>query len=154
MPIADRVRRAAQVLWRVPCKLMVATILICAATREWYPFSPFPMYTTFGPTTWYVCLTDGSGRPLPTDPYLGLQARPLRRMFETRVLTRTAQGAPLPDAESAAAAEVLRFVLREARPRSDAPPLPNRIALRRTRTRIDGGRIERADDTLGELAPP
>ena len=151
MPIAERLGRALGWLWRAPCKLMLATIVLCAATREWYPFSPFPMYANFSPTTWYVCVTDAAGRPLPTEPYLGLEVRPLRRMFETRVLARTAAGATRAEAEAAVAPELLRFVLREARPADGAPRLPDRIDLRRIVTRIDGQHLARYEDTLGAI---
>lgn len=151
MSIVERIGAAFGWLRRVPCKVMLATIVLCAATREWYPFSPFPMYANFSPTTWYVCVTDAAGRPLPTAPYFGLEVRPLRRMFETRVLARMAAGATRAEAEAAAAPELLRFVLHEARPADGAPRLPERIDLRRIVTRIDGQHIERSEETLGVL---
>lgn len=151
MSIGEHISRAFGWLWHVPCKLMFATIVLCAATREWYPLSPFPMYANFSPTTWYVCVTDAADRPLPTEPYFGLPVRPLRRIFETRVLASMAAGATRSDAEAAVAPELLRFVLDEARPEDGAPRPPERIGLRRVVTRIDGQRLERSEDTLGVL---
>lgn len=151
MSAVERIAHVAGRLWRVPCKLMLATMALCLGVREWYPFSPFTMYATFSPTTWHVCVTDAADQVLPTERYFGRAARPLRRMFETRVLEQMANGVPRAAAEASAARELLRFALREARPRLGSPALPERITLRRTVTRIDGPHLERSNETLGVL---
>ena len=155
MSIAERLTRAARRLWKLPCKLMLATIVLCIGVREWYPVSPFPMYATFGPTAWYVCVTDAAGRPLPTGRYLGLDATMMRRMFESRVLAQLARGSARAAADAAAARETLESLVRDARPAPGAPPLPERIALQRIGvTRGDDRQIVRTYETLGVLGDP
>ena len=153
MSIGERVRCLARRLWRLPCKLMLAAIVACLGAREWYPFSPFPMYAGFGPSAWYICVTDGSDRPLPTAQYFGFDATMLRRMYESRVLARLATGATPDVAEPAAAREMLEFLLREARPQPGSPPLPQGIALRRTALRLEATGVGRAHETLATAAP-
>src|SRR5215470_18604861 len=118
-------------LRRVPCKLMLATILIGLAVGEWYPFSSFPMYSRFAPQAWYVFVTDGSDQVVPTQPYFGVSAMPLRRMFETRALALRAAGASVQEAETQAAVDLLRYLRAEARPQSGVGA-PSGLRLWRT----------------------
>ncbi len=151
MSIRERAADAVRGLWQLPCKLMLATIVLCVGVREWYPFSPFPMYATFGPTAWYVCVTDADDRPLPTARYLGLDAIALRRMFETRLRTRLTAGTAQRSAEAAAALDTLEFLVRETRAEPGTQPSPERIGLQRTQLRIDAERIGRTRETLAVL---
>lgn len=153
MSIGEGVGRAARRLWRLPCKLMLATIVVCLGLREWYPFSFFPMYAGFGPSAWYICLTDDAQRPLPTEQYLGLDATPLRRMYESRLLARLAAGAAPDVAAPAAARDTLEFAVREARPQPGCPALPPRIALQRTALVLEADGIGRAHEVLATVEP-
>ncbi|MGH7785349.1 MAG: hypothetical protein ACRERC_00690 [Candidatus Binatia bacterium] len=153
MSTGERVGRAARRLWRLPCKLMLATMAVCLGAREWYPLSPFPMYAGFGPSAWYICVTDESDRPLPTARYFGVDATMLRRMFESRVRARLAGGAAPDVAESAAARETLDFLLREARPQPDSPGLPERLRLQRTALRLEAEGVGRLHETLATVEP-
>lgn len=146
--MAVDVRRAARRLWELPGKLMLATILLCLALREWYPFSPFPMYANFGPTAWYVCVTDADGEPLAADRYFGLDATLFRRVLETRVLERVAAGEALDRAESGAASDTLAFLVREAHPQPGTPALPSRVGLQRVVVSLDGQRVQRTHELL------
>lgn len=154
MPAADRLRRAVAAVWRLPGAVMVVVMALCLATREWYPLSPFPMYATFSPQSWYICVTDERDRLVPTLPAFGMEARFLHRMFETRVLERTAAGEPHDAAELHAADDLLRFVLRETGSPATAAPHPARLRLRRVTSSIADGRIERRHESLGEVARP
>lgn len=148
--LLGRVVRRARAL---PCKLMLATIVLCAIVRDWYPFSPFPMYAAFAPQAWYVSVTDASDRPVPTQVAFGIGAMPLRRLFETRVLALRAAGLTEPQAEARAAIDLLRFLVAEARPaRSELAASPP-LRLWRTVCRVEGGHAMRSRPVLlGELA--
>ncbi|MGD9764711.1 MAG: hypothetical protein AB7V27_13435 [Candidatus Binatia bacterium] len=149
-----RLRCAIAALWRLPVKLMFATMVVCVATREWYPLSPFPMFAAFGPSSWHVCVADDTGMALPTRAHFGLDAVPLRRMFESRVLARMAAGADRASAQAAAARELLSVLLREARPAEPRPALPARIHLWRTTSRAIDGRIAHEREMLGGTVIP
>jgi len=145
---AERIRGAVSALRRLPAKLMLATMLVCVLTREWYPFSFFPMFATFGPPASYVCVSDGADRPLATMPALGFDSGPLARSLERRRLAKVSAGSA--DAEHAAAVDLLRFLVEQARPVADGGPLPDRLRLWRETLRLDGERIVRSRELLGE----
>ena len=150
MPSPERTARPDG-LARRPGAVMLLTIVLSLALREWYPFSVFPMYATFSPQSWYICLSDDRGRLVPTDSTFGMEARPLRRIFETHVLERMAAGEPRTAAESHAADDVLRFVLREAAAQGSPSP-PARLRLRRVTASIVEQHVERTEELLGEAA--
>ena len=131
---------------------MLITIVLCLGLREWYPFTPFPLYASFSPQAWYVCLTDEHDRVVPTWPALGVIARPLRRELETRVLERVAAGEAPSTAETHAADDLLRFLLREAVAAHHADSLPARLRLRRVTASITAQHIEQTQESLGEVA--
>ncbi len=141
------VRHLVRRLWHLPCKLMLATIVLCLALREWYPFSPFPMYANFGPSAWYICVTDADGRPLPAAPYFGLDATIFRRMFETRVLARVAAGDARDRAEAVATQDMLEALVRDAH-RESRRRLPDRIGLQRVALSLDGERVLHTQEML------
>jgi hypothetical protein len=142
--------RRADGVARRPGVVMLVILILCLATREWYPFSIFPMYATFSPQAWYICLSDGHDRLVPTLPTFGMSARPLRRMFETRLLERLAAGEPRAAAESHAAADVLRFVLRERAAQASTVIDPTRLRLHRVTASIVDQHVERSDEVLDE----
>ena len=75
---------------RVPCALLVLTAA-CLVLREQYPFSHFPMYSSFGDNTYYVHLADGTGKPLPTLPTTGMMTATLKKMYDTELRKEVAR---------------------------------------------------------------
>ena len=146
-----KIGKAVHRLRRIPCKLMIATIAVCLAVREWYPLSSFPMYATFGPAASYVYVTDGADRPVPTLPTFGLSAMPMRRMFDSRVRAFAAAGVAAPEVNARAGEELLRFLVREAELVRGMKHFPPRLRLWRAESRIDAGRMVHARDFLAEI---
>jgi hypothetical protein len=73
----DMLRRWLWIAWNPMRVLWVFVILssvivplltrnhpVKAQRGEWYPFSSFPMYSTFEPTAYYVYVTDENDRPV------------------------------------------------------------------------------------------
>ncbi|MEO8602971.1 MAG: hypothetical protein ABI629_10370 [bacterium] len=144
---------AAPRLLAVPGVVLLAMLVVCIATREWYPFTPFPMYAAFGGTTWHLRLTDGDDTPISPLQVFGVSAIPLRRMFERRAIVE--QQHPEPAAAEARAADaLLRFLVAEARPQPGAPPPPPRLRRSRISSKIEGGRVVSTRDLLSEIACP
>ncbi len=56
--------------------------LICLVVEEQYPFSNFPMYSSFGDRTYYIYLADGAGQPLATKPTAGMTTPTLKKVFD------------------------------------------------------------------------
>ena len=69
----------------VPCSLLVALAALCLVLREQYPFSHFPMYSSFGDNTYYVHLADGTGTPLPTLHVAGMMTAMLKKMYDSEL---------------------------------------------------------------------
>jgi hypothetical protein len=49
---------------------------------EWYPFSNFPMYSTFEDTAYYVYITDLSDRPVPLVPVFGRTGSEVKKLYD------------------------------------------------------------------------
>jgi hypothetical protein len=138
-------------------KLAVGVVLFSLAVSEWYPFSQFPMYSTFGRSGVYVFLTDHGDEPIAAaaDGGIGLDA--VQKIFvanleeerERRGLAthewRLAGPHPKDEVVEAAAVRTLLY-LRDAR-YSTRPPL----RLWRTRITLEDGAIYRERELLGEV---
>jgi hypothetical protein len=136
---------------------VVLSVMVLAGigSREWYPFSPFPMYAAFTPTSWHVYLTDGDDHLVSPLTLFGVSAVPLRRIYERRVIVeRDAPDQPPETADGRAAVAILKFLVAEARPQPDAPPPPARLRLWRVQSRVDGDHVASTSELLGETALP
>lgn len=49
---------------------------------EWYPFSNFPMYSTFEDTAYYVYATDLDDKPLPLVPTFGKTGSEVKKLYD------------------------------------------------------------------------
>jgi hypothetical protein len=142
-------------LRRLPGALLLAMVVAGVGSREWYPFSPFPMYAAFTPTSWHIFLTDGDDHVISPQQLFGVSAIPLRRQFERRVIIeQSAAGQPPETADERAALVMLRFLVAEARPQAGAPAPPARLRLWRVNSQVDGTRVVSTKQLLGEIALP
>ena len=96
------------------CKCLLVMTLLCLGLRENYPFSNFPMYSSFSSRTYYLYLTDAEGQPLRTREF-GLSSSGLKKIFDgyRRIeLKRFAQAGSerVPLAEQAAGQSLLRYL--------------------------------------------
>src|SRR5712691_1050000 len=62
--------------------LLVMTLL-CLVLRENYPFSHFPMYSSFSRSTYLLYLADQKGAPLATKRF-GLTTSTLKKIFDNQ----------------------------------------------------------------------
>jgi hypothetical protein len=49
---------------------------------EWYPFSNFPMYSTFEDTAYYLYVTDLEDKPLPLVPTFGRTGSEVKKLYD------------------------------------------------------------------------
>lgn len=68
-------------LRRTRCQWLLLMTAFCLALGENYPFSNFPMYSSFSSRTYYLCLTDAEGRPIRTKQF-GLSSSGLKKIFD------------------------------------------------------------------------
>lgn len=88
--------------------------LLCFVLRENYPFSHFPMYSSFSNQTYFLYLSDAAGRPISTERF-GLASSTLKKIFDRQwrsELTRfkNAGTARVSLAEAAAAESLLHYL--------------------------------------------
>ena len=89
-------------------------VLLCLVLRENYPFSHFPMYSSFSNQTYFLYLTDAAGRPISSQRF-GLSNSTLKKIFDRqwrKELTRfkNAGAARVPMAEETAAKSLLHYL--------------------------------------------
>jgi hypothetical protein len=65
------------------CKWLLVMVLLCLGLRENYPFSHFPMYSSFADHTYFLYLADPKGRPIATTRF-GLSSSTLKKIFDRR----------------------------------------------------------------------
>lgn len=70
-------------LGRAPGKVLIGVTLLCLIVQDQFPFSNFPMYSSFTPKTYYVYLADASGQPLSTLSSGGMHTSTLKKIYES-----------------------------------------------------------------------
>lgn len=81
--LASWARSAARWIARSETQPLVFLTIACLLIGEQYPFSDFPMYSSFGRSTYYVYLADGSDQPLSTYGAIGVSTATFKKMYET-----------------------------------------------------------------------
>jgi hypothetical protein len=111
-------------LARTRCKYLLVITLLCLVLRENYPFSHFPMFSSFSSRTYYIYLADAQGTALKTREF-GLSNSGMKKIFDRyrrEELGRFAESgdARVPLAEAAAGQSLLRYLdgLSAGRPRA------------------------------------
>jgi hypothetical protein len=101
-------------LRRARCKWLLVMTVLCLALRENYPFSNFPMYSSFSQHTYFLYLANVAGEPIKTRQ-LGLSSSALKKIFDRarrKELERFEKSgsARVSLAEEAAAQSLLRYL--------------------------------------------
>lgn len=142
---------------------VILPVLTCRTEKpgEFYPFSNFPMYSTFEPQTYYVYLKDGKGEIAPVSPIFGRSISDLKKAYdrELSAVKKTVAGvrkADLPpEKKQIAADKVLKWLLdiTPARNRDRMKAL-GRIQLHEVQIKFRDGKIEKQDALVGSIATP
>ena len=66
---------------------MVIPLLTAKSEKpgEFYPFSNFPMYSSFEPETYYVYVTDLSGQPVAIAPRFGRSPSDVKKIYDRKL---------------------------------------------------------------------
>jgi hypothetical protein len=88
--------------------------VLCLVLRENYPFSHFPMYSSFSNETYFLYLMDAAGQPIATTRF-GLSSSTLKKIFDRQRRSnlkkyRTADSARFKLADQAAAQSLLAYL--------------------------------------------
>lgn len=127
MKFASSLRVLLSWLKGTRCKWLLVVVLLCLVLQENYPFSHFPMYSSFANRTYLIYLADAQGRPIATTRF-GLSSSALKKIFDRyrRVALKKFEGSGkerVSLAEKAAAESVLRYLegLTERHPMARQP---------------------------------
>jgi hypothetical protein len=148
MKFASLLTSARTWLRRTRCKWLLVMTLLCLGLRENYPFSNFPMYSSFSQHTYYLYLTNAAGEPVATRQ-LGLSSSALKKIFDRarrKELERFEKSgsARVPLAEEAAAQSLLRYLDRLVAAQPPAQKLLAGLQVRHVRVQqqADALRLE------------
>ena len=135
-------------LRRTPCKWLLVMSVLCLALGENYPFSNFPMYSSFSRRTYYIYLAGARGDPIKTRQ-LGLSSSALKKIFDRyrgKELKHfeNSGNKRVPLAEQAAAQSLLRYLDGLVAARPPAQKLPAGLQVRHVRVQqeVDSLRFE------------
>lgn len=105
---------AAALRWPRRFRCLAVMVLLGLTLRENYPFSHFPMYSTFSRRTYFIYLSNSAGEPRRTRD-LGLSSSGLKKIFDRyrrEELLRFANAGDqrVPLAEEAAGEDLLHYL--------------------------------------------
>lgn len=145
-------QRLLQLRWT---PLLVFTAA-CLAIGEQFPFSDFPMYSSFGRETYYVYLADAEGRPLPTLETIGMTTPILKKIYDRELQRevrrlRTKRRRMSTEQKSPVGARVLQSLQASlARQGPDGEPA-RVLRLYEVNISVEDGRFVRRTDLIAEL---
>jgi hypothetical protein len=82
---ADQYRKWCRKLANIPFLSVVALALIMQATKEFYPFSHYPMYSDLPPSVEYYYLTTCRGELIPQVRFFGFSTSWTKKMLNSRL---------------------------------------------------------------------
>jgi hypothetical protein len=133
--------------------VFIAVTLLCLILRENYPFSNFPMYSSFAKKSFVIYLTDASGNALPTARF-GLGTSTLQKIFGAKRVRQPSQQSrgktQASELDKAAAIGLLQYLdeLPVVRARRDASL--HGLQVRRINIVWKAGRISSTTETLAQ----
>ena len=145
---------------RFPTKTLVVISALCLALQEEYPFSHFPMYSSFSDYSYYVYVTDGNGDPIPLESLLSVRTSKLKKYYQSqlnpirdRVRASGAKwtGFRRLDVESRvpAAREALRWLVENCKPGAKAQLEAKRpLAFHHVGIWVDGKEMTEVDERI------
>jgi hypothetical protein len=150
-----KISTMARLLRRLPFKPMFAITVACLVIGEQYPFSDFPMYSSFGKSTYYLYVADENDQPLGSMPTLGMSTPTLKKVFSTEMRKeREALGSrskKLTPEQKRVVGERLLARLRASRAAQspDSPP-PSAVRLYEVNISLENGRFQKERVLIAE----
>ena len=131
-----------------------ALTILCLVLRENYPFSNFPMYSSFAKNSYYIYLADKTGEPLATRRF-GLTTPGLKKIFESkrRSAFRRSEGTAKPDSailDQAAGAALLDYLERLPAVQPQRRSILRGLQVRRVNLFCNAGRIEAGTEIVAQ----
>ena len=142
--------------WTIPFArwpVFFALAILCLVLRENYPFSNYPMYSSFAPKAYFIYLADANGQALAALRF-GLTTPGLKKIFESRrrqiARERGETGSDLAAADRAAGIALLRYLEKLPAVQRQPPGLLRGLQVRRVNILWKKGVIEAETRTLAQ----
>lgn len=161
-------KKAADWWRRQPLKLLWLLVLLTAVViprwqrgrpkpGEFYPFSNFPMYASFSPSTYYVYVTDLRDEPVAVTLLTGKVLSNLKKQYDTELKrqkekTGLLQAELPPEARREAGEVVLRWLLPFAR--EDKMAELRGLRLKEVTITYEDAGIQKREMDVGEVRAP
>ena len=68
-------------LRRTPAPALLIATVLCLALQENYPFSDFPMYSSFSSYSYYIYITDSQDNPIPIAEICSIRTSKLKKKY-------------------------------------------------------------------------
>jgi hypothetical protein len=153
--LAESLQRAWRFLLGTRLKPLLVLAAVCLTVREQYPFSHFPMYSSFSKSTYYVYLTDGAGQPVATLPTVGMSTPTLKKVFDSELRNERRLRSDGKDLGVQQRQEVARRVLERlknsAAARDSTAGYPAAMRLYQVTIKLAQGRYDKETILLAEL---
>jgi hypothetical protein len=177
--MTDLVRRWLWIAWN-PMRVLWLCVIVTGAvvpwlTRnhpveaqrgEWYPFSNFPMYSTFEPTAYYVYVTDENDVPVSIwqtfgtwpsavkkgyDALLKAEVARLKSQAQKRGGKYSRRIVEMEGDECRPAGDAILRQLRDSSPNQDEVRKHRGYRLQQVDITLEGGRIVQETKKVGEI---
>lgn len=73
------------ILKRMPLKTCVLMIALCLILKENYPFSNFPMYSSFSDHTFFIYVSDANDQPIPIEVLTAIRTGRLKKVYDSQL---------------------------------------------------------------------
>lgn len=138
------------------CKPLLLMTVACLCIGEQFPFSPFPMYSSFSERTDYVYLADDAGRPLPTLRLSGMTTATLKKVYHSELQTemrrlRTARRRMTPEQKRPAGERTLASIRASRWAQEQGGGDHATLRLYQVNLSLDGRDFTRQTDLIAEL---
>lgn len=149
------IRSVFEFLRGLRCKPLLLLTLLCLSIREQFPFSNFPMYSSFTNKTFYVHLADGTGQPVSTIASAAMHTSKLKKIYQNEVLKEMKRlGNPrtkLTTEQKRSAGERVLATLKDSQwVRQDRSRFPQVARLYEVTIALSGGRFEKQSLLIAE----
>ena len=147
-------------VWQVTrhcrCAPLLLLTVACLGIGEQFPFSNFPMYSSFGRDTYYVYLADGTGQPLPTIAAAGITTPILKKMYDAELQRelkrlRTQRRRLRVEQKAPVGARVLEALVKSAPSLTAVPQRPPGVRLYEVNISVEQGQFNRRTELIAEM---
>ncbi|MEM8955800.1 MAG: hypothetical protein AAGD22_16720 [Verrucomicrobiota bacterium] len=83
--MSNIVDKARAFLGWMPLKVVAVLVVLCLLLRENFPFSHFPMYSSFSRNSYYVYVADANHEPIPIEEITSIRTSALKKAYQGKL---------------------------------------------------------------------